>query len=400
MKIGMFTDSYLPARDGVATSVAATAHALTQRGHEVYIIAPAHPHVKDTAHVYRIFSVQIYKEPEIRVALEIPQLALLKISVIDFDIIHGHSGGPISFMGWQLARARNIPFIETYHTLWKYYQHYIFFPKLLTPGLIKKISVLFGNDCDAIIAPTDKVKKELLSYGIRTPIYVVPSGIEMEQFEHTNKGYLHATLRLPSTCRIILSVGRLEKEKSMDFLITAFSMAYADCPNTVLVLVGEGRDKEKLQCLARAFHIEQAVLFTGAVPYRLMPSIYSDADLFVFASQTEAQGLVIMEALAAGLPVLAVDDAAFDGVIRDGFNGYTLKKNSSLFAQKMITLMGTKPLRMKLAYHAITTAHKHSASQTALSLEQIYRELIDQKKHQTPPSWSTRIHNKIVQWMS
>lgn len=395
----MFTDSYLPARDGVATSVAATAQELTKRGHEVYVIAPAHPHVKKMKHVYRIFSVRFYKEPEIRVAFEIPQPVLLKISAIDFDIIHGHSGGPISFMGWQLALARNIPFVETYHTLWKYYQHYIPFPWLLTPSFIKKISVLFGNDCDALIAPTNKVKKELLSYGIRKHIYIVPSGIEIKQFMHANKGYLHTTLHLSSGCRIILSVGRLEKEKSMNFLIKAFSVAYAECPETVLVLVGEGHDKASLQYLARAHRIEHAVHFTGAIPYSRMPSVYADADLFIFASQSETQGLVIVEALAAGLPVLAVDDSAFDGVIRDDINGYALKKNTAQFAQKIITLMQNKPLRMKLSYHAATTAREYSAAHTAISLEQIYRELIDRKKLQGPPPWPTRIHKKIIQWI-
>ena len=121
MKIGFFTDSYLPMHDGVATSTHTYAEELKRRGHDVYIIAPKHPRYKDKEkHIYRLTSVKLFV-PEFRFALQIPQKSLLHTIKTDFDLIHGHNGGPISFLGWELARARNIPYVLTYHTFWSHY---------------------------------------------------------------------------------------------------------------------------------------------------------------------------------------------------------------------------------------------------------------------------------------
>jgi 1,2-diacylglycerol 3-alpha-glucosyltransferase len=390
MKIGMFTDSYLPAHDGVATSVAAVSKQLKKLGHDVYIIAPEYPHTKDPKYVYRIFSVRIYKEPEIRVGLEIPQPALLKISAIDFDIIHGHSGGAISFLGWQLALLRNVPFVETYHTLWKFYHHYFFFPRLITPGLIKKISVLFGNDCDALIAPTHKVKKVLVSYGIKKKIYVLPSGIEREKFLHQEKGYLHNSLDIPRTTKILLTVGRLEKEKSLDFLIRAFAGIHTACPETVLVIVGEGRDRLKLQQLAYSLHVQGVTYFVRVVPYVDMHKIYADSDLFLFASRTETQGIVITEALTSGVPVVAVDDVAFDGVIQQGYNGFLVRKNREEYVEKVVTILKNGSQMKILSINAKESSVGFSARKSALSLENIYKELIVEKAMRQKRGWRKR----------
>lgn len=389
MKIGMFTDSYHPSRDGVATSVASVSQELKKRGHVVYIIAPQHPHIKDRKNIFRIFSVQLFKEPDIRIGLEIPQPSLLKISTIDFDIIHGHSGGPISFLGWQLALVSDRPFVETYHTLWKYYRHYFLFPRLIKPGLVKRIHAWFGNDCDALIAPTQKVKKTLLSYGIKKPIYVVPTGIVRSNFSHHPAGYLHTRLRIPTTTKIILSVGRLEKEKSMDFVLHAFSAAQSSCPQSALVIVGEGRNKKKMEQYIFSHGLHNTVHLPGAIEHTDMPKVYADSDLFVFASQTETQGIVIAEALASGVPVITVDDAAFYDMVKDGYNGYLLDKTIDAFAKKITEILHNDRLRKKLGHNARDSSKDFSAQKTAAVLEMVYTEVIKNKSAHTQRSLRT-----------
>src|SRR5437899_1526712 len=179
MNIGLFTDSYLPLQDGVATTVTSLAKEFEQKRHDVYIIAPNHPKAYDHDRIYRIFSIPISKKPEFRAGIQIPQPSLLKISAIHFDIIHGHTSGPISLLGWQFARFRRIPFVKTYHTFWKYYSHYFVFSELLQPWMIEKSSALFANASHAVIAPTEKVKQELISLKVKKPVYVVPNGISI-----------------------------------------------------------------------------------------------------------------------------------------------------------------------------------------------------------------------------
>jgi len=190
MRIGFFTDGFLPQPNGVATSVFESAKELKRRGHEVFIIAPKYPGYRDAENVIRLTSVKIYKEPELRVALNLPDKNLRKILSMDFDVIHGHSGGPITFLGREIARVKKVPFVVTYHTLWSHYTHYFFKGKIVTPKLMERATKLFGNGCDYLIAPTERVEKELKTYGIKKPIAIIPSGIDTEKFLNAEPGAL------------------------------------------------------------------------------------------------------------------------------------------------------------------------------------------------------------------
>lgn len=379
MKIGFFTDSYLPSIDGVATSVEASAKELQRLGHSVFIIAPDQPHGKDRKNIYRLISFKFMETPEVYLPLEIPQLSLFKIAALDFDIIHGHSGGLVSFLGWQIALLRNIPFIETYHTLWRHYKHYFPYPKLLKIWMIKKITEISGNDCDAVIAPSEKAKKDLLSDGVKKPIYVVPNGINVKKFSHQEKGFLYNKFNIPKTKKILLTIGRLDKEKSIDFIIKSCAEVFKSFPETLLVIIGEGREKERLHKLAGSLNISKNIYFAGLMPYDDIPKAYADASLFIFSSQTETQGMVIAESLASGLPVVAVVDDAFQNVIIDGFNGYMERKDINAFAGKIKKLLHDYELLAKFKHNAVKTSDQFSVNNTAKMLEKIYVEVIENK---------------------
>lgn len=379
MKIGFFTDSYLPSPDGVATSVESSAKELQKLGHEVSIIAPNQPHTKDREHIYRLLSIRIVKAPDVWWALEVPQPALFKIANLEFDIIHGHSGGPVSFLGWQLAQLHTIPFVETYHTLWKYYRHYLPNPDLVKLWMVKKFTAYVGNDCDAMIAPTFKAKKDLVADGVKKPVYIVPNGIYIENFSGREKGYLHKRLHISADKKILLTVGRLHKEKAIDFLITSFKEVKKTFPDTVFVIIGKGHNEAYLKKMAETLQLTDSIYFAGSIPYADMPSAYADTDLFLFASTTETQGMVVVEALASGVPVIAVKDNAFVDVIENEINGYLVDKDTGQFAKKIKTVLHDEIVLKKLSHNARKSAEQFSIDYTTRILEQVYQEIIFEK---------------------
>ena len=376
MKIGFFTDAFLPQPNGVSTSVNESAKELERRGHEVFIIAPKFPGYTDQeTNVIRIPSVRVSKQPETRLGLSLPNRSLKKILSIEFDIIHGHSGGPVTLLGWEIARLKKIPFVGTYHTLWNRYTHYFLKGKIVTPKMMEKATKIFANRIDHLIAPTKRVEKELRSYGVKAPISVVPSGIDVEKFRRTEPGILRENLAIRND-PILLFVGRLSREKSVDFLLQMFKEVLKKAPNAHFVLIGEGSDKKKLERLANRLGIQKRVHFLGEIGAQDIHKVYADATVFVFSSTTETQGLVILESLSAGVPVVAVDDPAYE-CIKNGENGFLVRYEKKEFASKVLLLIGDRDLRQKLSNNATLSAKKFSVKTTVNSLEAIYFKLIE-----------------------
>jgi glycosyltransferase involved in cell wall biosynthesis len=406
MKIGFFTDNYFPHIDGVTVSIETAARALEIRGHEVHIIAPRYPKYKDKRErVYRLLSVKLPKASGARMALQLPERTLLKILAIDFDIIHSHpAGSGITFLGIEIARLKNIPNVATYHTLFNRYTHYFLNGKVLTPKMVEILSKFVGNLCDSMIAPTERVKKELVSYGVKQPIYVLPSGIAIDNYKNIEKHFLRKKLNIAKDKKILLYAGRLGKEKSVDFLIESFKLIHQNNPDTVLVLVGDGHEKENLEKLVEKLNLQENVFFCGLINHRYIPKVYADADIFVFASQTETQGLVVMEALASGVPVVAVEDEALNDVVINGKNGYLVAKNTKIFATKVIELFSDKNLYNKFSNEAKNSIEKFSDAKIAKKLEEIYYNAIAEKgKKREAPNITyknflnliTKINNQI-----
>lgn len=374
MKIGIFTDGYLPQLNGVATSVDAWAKGLEKLGHEVYIIAPKYPNYKDRSRAIRLSSFRVLKQPDIRLAGFLPIKSMLEISRINFDIIHGTSGGTISSLGLVVARLKKIPYVFTYYTRWNHFTHYFLRGKLISPALVEKASRIFCNRCDCIVVPTLKIKDELISFGVKKPIVVISSGVDIDKFKKQKKGFLRKKTGIKNG-KILLYVGRLEKEKSVDFLIKAFQFIYAKDKEVNLVLVGDGTMKKSLEQFTEELGVRKNVYFTGLIDSGTMNKVYADAEIFVFASTTETQGMVVLEALSSGLPVVAVDDGVYNGIIKDKMNG-ALVNNPEQFAKACLEILSNAPYGKKLSDSAIKTMKKFSLSSTAQSLEKLYEKLI------------------------
>lgn len=380
MKIGFFTDLYLPQQNGVATSVEAWAGELEKMGHEVYIIAPKFPGYKDKKNVIRLTSFKFTKQPEIRLGLYLPGRSMYKISKINFDIIHGVSGGTVSNLGLILGKLRRVPFVFTYYTRVNHYTHYFPFKgKIINSKMMEKASRIFCNRCDCTIVPMPKIKDELMSFGVKKPIVVIPSGVDINKFNKRKKSFLRKKTGIKSG-KILLYVGRLGKEKSVDFLFKTFKIICDKDRSISLVLVGDGPEKNHLKKLAEKLNIVKKVYFTGLIDTAEMNKVYADAEMFVFASQTETQGMVILEALASGLPVVAVKDEVYSMIVKNKINGILVNNDPRKFAAACLKILNNPSYRRKLSENAFNNVQNFSLSQTARSLEQLYKKLIAKRK--------------------
>ncbi|OGY23897.1 MAG: hypothetical protein A2172_05180 [Candidatus Woykebacteria bacterium RBG_13_40_15] len=395
MKIGVFTDTYYPDISGVTVSIENFVSMFRKKGNKVYIFAPKVKGYKDKdTDVYRVTSLKlISSEPEVRLPLLLPYKTLQKMFSLDLDLIHAHGNGPFSLLGYQMARIKNIPYILTFHTIHTKYTHYFFDGKIISPKMVAGGLRVFANLCDGVVVPSEKMKEELTSYGFRGQVKVIPSFINLKKFESLEKGYLHKKLNIPEGSPILISVGRLGKEKNFNFLIKAFKKVTKINSNAYLVIVGQGPEKNNLKKLTKSLGIEKRVHLTGKLAIKTMPLAYVDADIFVFASDTETQGICVLEAAASGLPLVVVEDPAFKNAVIDGVNGFATLLDEKIFAQKIALLLRDISLRNKLGENSKKIANENfKPEKLALEMLSFYKEII--KKHKTKKRILRRIINK------
>jgi glycosyltransferase involved in cell wall biosynthesis len=339
MNIAFFTDTYFPQMNGVVISIDHFVKKLRKMGHTVYIFAPLIEGYTDRdPHVIRLKSITALKtKPAILFPLLLPDQNYKQMFSLPIDIIHAHGNGAFSLLGYQVAHMRRIPFLLTFHTMFTQYLHYI--KGVISPNVIEQTMKVFGNICDSVITPSIKMKKELLRYGVKKPIYVVPNFIHFSQFDHQKKSFLHKKYAIAEKTPILLSVGRLGREKNFDFIITMFTNLIKIRPEVHLVLIGYGPEEERLKEKIQKVGIADKVTITGMLDREDIPKSYADSDVFVFASKSETQGIIVLEAAAAGLPVVIVKDAAYTNMIEDGKSGYETALSSKLFIEKILYLL-------------------------------------------------------------
>ena len=385
MKIALFADTYYPDLNGVVISVDNIARELRAKGHKVYIFAPK---IKSThkdldLDLIRLPSIKILSkvEPEIHSPIPWFNKEFRRMFKEDYDIIHAHGNGPYSALGLIVARIKHIPFAMTFHTVHSLYTHYIFGGKLIKPGHVELFLKIFANRCDSILTVSQKMKDELRRYGVKKHIYVTPNFLDLKRFRSLKKGYLHKKLNLPEDIQIIITVGRIGKEKNIDFLLRMFEKVYAENKNAHFVIIGQGPEKENLEKLAEKLGISDRVHFTGKISYEFMPQAYHDSDIFVFASFTETQGIVVLEADAAGVPSVLNDDAAFKNMVYDGKNGFLVSLDEDEFAEKILNLLKNVKLRKKMSIEARKIAFEDFNPEVLTNnLLEIYEKTIDEAR--------------------
>lgn len=378
MKIGIFTDSYKPYVSGVVRSIDTFSRELNQRGHEIYIFAPRYPNYteEDGINVFRFPSFRAPVYPEFYIAVPFPWQAKKCAINWGIEVIHVHSPFLLGRLGASLAHKLGIPLVFTYHTLYDQYIHYVPFVRSIVRPLTVLLAREFCSRCDLVITPTRVVRELLQGYGIKRPIIPIPTGIQPELFQSGDPFFLSKRFEIPQQEKILLFVGRLGKEKSLDFLLRAFQQVLQRCPNVTLVLVGSGPEKRALSDLAKKLKIKEKVIFTGLLSPDVVAGAYASADLFVFPSVTETQGLVLAEAMAAGLPVVA--RAAFGSLamVEEGITGFLCGDDEEEFADRIVSLLEDLLLWRQMGEAAKKRALKLSANKMVLRLEKVYQALV------------------------
>jgi glycosyltransferase involved in cell wall biosynthesis len=372
MRIGIFTDTYLPEINGVVTVIRLMERELRKKGHEVYIFAPAHPG-QDNARteVYRFPSLRFIFYKEMRVAIPYSRKALKIIPTM--DIIHSHDPFSIGLLALWASRRYQIPHIHTYHTFYAEYRRYL--PRLIRPSrrMAEWLSRAFCNRCDVIIAPSLQMKRELDHYGITSPIHPLLFGVDEEEFSHKISWNVGEALNL-SAGDLLLYVGRLGWEKNIDFLLRAFQRLLSFRSGARLIIVGDGPHRAALERYAEELGIAPDVIFTGYLPQERLIDLYKQATLFVFASTTETQGLVLQEAMMAGTPPVAVGAMGVLDVVASGERGLLVLRDEEEFARACFYLLEDEGERRRLGAAAQRWARSQSVQTSIRRLLEIYGE--------------------------
>jgi glycosyltransferase involved in cell wall biosynthesis len=378
MKIAFFTDQYWPRINGVSVNLEAIKRQFEKMGHEVFIVAPKAPGYKDKdPNIFRLSAVKIVKDPEQKVVIPIPEKDLRRLLRRKFDMVHAHSLGTSGFLGWEIARLRDIPYVITYHTLLNRYTHYIFKGMLVRPKAAEVGSRIFCNLADLIIAPTQRVKKELLAYGVKREILTIPGGLEQERFQNVERGFLRNMLGIDENKKIILYLGRIGTEKNIEFLIKSLSGILKKRKEAYFVIAGDGPERKNLEKLVKDMNLDKKILFTGVINHGDVPKAYTDSDIFVFASTTETQGLTLPEAMSSGLVPVVIEDQAFEEAVFDGKTGFIAKPTEADFAKKVERLLEDEDLRRKIGQAAKEFAsEEYSVETQAKQLIKAYEKAV------------------------
>jgi len=378
MRIGLFTNNYLPFRGGVTTAVETLRDGLKAQGHQAWVFAPSWrgPH-DDPAFVFRYPSVPAPTYPGFAVPLPFSRRWSRAARELDLDIFHAQHPFLLGVTARRLARAQGRPLVFTYHTRYEKYAHYVPLPEPLVASLAVSLASRFAGSADLVIAPSGRIAEALAALGVKARIEVVPTGVPLDLFCPRDRGQARRRLGLAEDAPLCLYVGRLDREKSVERVIGAFGSIALAVSGARLLLVGQGSHGAALRRLAGASPARSAIHFAGSVAREELPPYYQAADLFLFASETETQGLVLAEAHACGLPAVAVRASGVDEVVRDGETGLLTKADVEELADAAIGLLLDAPRRsaMALAARALAASEFSAARQIDVMVGH-YRRLL------------------------
>ncbi|HCZ07119.1 MAG TPA: glycosyltransferase family 4 protein [Thermotogae bacterium] len=377
MRIGLFTDTYDPQINGVVTSIKMLKNQLERQGHEVWVVTVSHPDTMVEERVIRIPSVKAPGMGGQRFGVPISARTIVQLHSLNLDLIHSHTPFTIGVVGLHMARKRDIPVVHTYHTLYEEYVHYVpFFHGVLKQSM-RKYSKGFCDRHDAIVAPSVKIKRILENYGVSAPIFIVPNGISLEEFAHFSPSKEEmATFRekfgIDEQDKVVLFVGRLAQEKRLDLLLVNFKKVLRKEPKAKLLFVGDGPQRHRLERQSHEMGIGARVMFTGFLDWpREIALVHRVSHVFVSVSDTEVHPISFIEAMASGLPIVAFDDDALDGVVIHGQNGYRFSNKLEVW-RGIVSILRDEKLRQRMSEESQTKAASFSAETFAERVLRVY----------------------------
>ncbi|MFH1817741.1 MAG: glycosyltransferase [Pseudomonadota bacterium] len=379
MRILMVSDVYFPRVNGVSTSIQTLRQALTEAGHSSVLVVPDYPAAAAEPGIVRVSGWQIPRDPEDRLmhprALAV---ALEALNPADFDLVHIHTPFLAHRAGVRWARKHGLPCVETYHTLFEeYFHHYLpFLPKKLLAAAARMIS---RKECDgvtAVIAPSSAMKQALLGYGVSSPIHIIPTGLRGADFSNCDGPAFRARHAIPAERPVMAYVGRVAFEKNLDFLLQVTDQVRCSLPDVLLVIAGEGPARASLERAVTKRGLTDNVRFVGYLERRAeLPACYCAADAFVFASKTETQGLVLLEAMALGVPVVGLAEMGTKDVLQEGQGCRIAPDDVAGFARVLTPLLTDRAAAQALGAAGRTYAANWSEARMGGAILALYQTL-------------------------
>lgn len=385
MKILFISDVYFPRVNGVSTSMQTFRHELHAQGHTVHLIAPEYQtSTTDESDIWRIPARSIPMDPEdrfMRYGAGIQHLERLRQE--RYDVIHVQTPFVAHYLGVKMARLLGIPCVETYHTFFEeYLYHYIpLVPRKLMRLAARRFSRHQGNSLDGMVVPSNPMLQVLKDYGIITPTLVIPTGIESARFTPGNRTAFREKQGIAQDRPVLLFLGRVAHEKNIGFLLKAVACVKKEIPDVLFVIAGEGPARAALEQEAKTQGLNDNVQFIGYLNRQIeLNDCYRAADIFIFASRTETQGLVLLEAMAQGTPVVSTAELGTLDVLKNGAGVWVAREELADFSGKIIRMLTDGEARISLGDLGREYAREWSASRQAERMAEFYSTVINSRK--------------------
>ncbi|MFA9479659.1 glycosyltransferase [Phycisphaerales bacterium AB-hyl4] len=380
LKILMLTNTYLPHVGGVARSVHSFAEALRKRGHRVVIVAPTFEGTpRHEAHVIRVPAIQNFNGSDFSVRLPVPGLLTRAMESFQPDIIHSHHPFLLGDTALRLATWHNRPLVFTHHTMYEQYTHYVPGDSPAMKHFVIRLATDYCNLCDHVIAPSESIRDMLHERGVRRPTTTVPTGIDANVFGQGDGSRAREQYDIPTDAFVIGHVGRLAPEKNLSLLAHAAAGVAKDHPQVHVLIVGSGPSEPAIREAFREQRVADRLHLTGSLKGQSLVDAYHAMNLFGFASMSETQGMVLAEAMTAGVPVVAIDAPGAREVVVDGATGRLLPTpdQASLRDALADIVKRSDSNLAQLAAAARERAEAFSLEQCTQRLIDLYEEMLE-----------------------
>ena len=386
MHIAHFTNFYLPIINGVVRSVESFRAALTRQGHNVFVFAQSDGDYKDEAPFIFRYPTLTLPVQQVDVPAVIPMSPFVDqlLPSLKLDVIHTHHPALLGQTAANKAADLSLPLVFTFHTQYREYTHYFPLPQEAIQEFLKGAVKIWLKDfmrkCQHIVIPSESMKEILTrDYGLQDRYTVIPTGINLVPYQSADGKDLRIRENWQDD-KVMVSIGRLAPEKNWETLLKAAGKVCQTHADLRVVLIGDGPDKKNLQKLATELGIGERVIFTGELPFEEISTYLKAADFFGFASVTETQGLVTMEAMAAGLPVVAVDASGTRDIVDNGEQGFLVPNDADALAASINQLMESPEKMLQFRFKALDKAKAFDVDRLTKELVSVYEQAIQDKK--------------------
>lgn len=382
MRIGIFTEAYTPIVSGVVTSTKLLLAEFRRRGHDARLYTPRYPGwTDDEPGVARFPSARFPVRSWIPITLPYSRRLIKEIGEAGLEVFHTQQPFIMGRLARYLARRHGAPLVCTVHTQYEHYVHYVTptahrAARAVTRALIRS----FCNTCDVLTTPAKGMEQLLRSYGVTRPIHVIPNGIDLEPYRRVDSTVVRRRFSVPEDAVLFLFLGRLAREKNLLALVQAMEILVSRGHSAIAMLVGDGPERGVLEEAAHRLGVAQRVIFVGSVPHSETPAYHAAADVFVMPSVTEVNPYGVIEALAAGSPVVAADSFGMSEILTPGQDAFLVPPNAESLAEAMAALASDAELRQKMSVSARAKAEQFAIPRCADRFLEVYQAAISERR--------------------